>query len=150
MRSWLLCLLVTISPSAFALGVETASGAKPSVVPVTSYQEPFSAAALTQLLLGLLFVIGMIFILSWCFRRFSGVTPMARHMKVLSVLPLSTREKAVLVQVGDKQLLLGVAPGRVSHLHAFDKPIVDDQSSESFAARLGEAISKRRSVDEAD
>lgn len=150
MRSWLLCLFVTISPTALALGVETASGAKPSVVPATTYQEPFSAAALTQLLLGLLFVIGMIFILSWCFKRFSGVSPMARHMKVLSVLPLSTREKAVLVQVGDKQLLLGVAPGRVSHLHAFDEPIVDDQPTESFAARLGEAISKRRSVDEAD
>lgn len=150
MRIWLFGLLISISPATFALGVETASGAKASVVPVTAYQEPFSAAALTQLLFGLLFVVGLIFILSWCFKRFGGVTPMARHMKVLSVLPLSTREKAVLVQVGDKQLLLGVAPGRVSHLHSFDEPVVDDQPSESFATRLGEAISKRRSVDEAD
>jgi flagellar protein FliO/FliZ len=33
----------------------------------------------------------------------------------------------VLVQVGGKQLLLGVAPGRVSTLHVLDEPIAADQ-----------------------
>jgi len=132
------------------MGETTASTAKPVTAPIASYQEPFSSEALTQLLLGLLFVIALIFVLSWFFRRFSGISPMTKNMKVLGVLPLSTREKAVLVQVGDKQILIGVAPGRVSHLHSFDEKVIEEQAHDGFAARLGEAIAKRRGENEAN
>lgn len=150
MRSLLLSICLLFSPLALALGEISASSAKPSNSAIASYQEPFSAEALTQLLLGLLFVIALIFVLSWFFRRFSGISPLTKNMKVLGVLPLSTREKAVLVQVGDKQILIGVAPGRVSHLHSFEEKVVEEQAQDSFASRLGEAIAKRRGENEAD
>jgi flagellar protein FliO/FliZ len=41
-------------------------------------------------------------------------------MKVLGGVSLGTRERAVLIQVEGKKILLGVAPGRVNVLHQFD------------------------------
>lgn len=126
------------------LAAETAvSTAQPALR--TAYNEPFSSEALVQLVVGLLVVVAIIFILSWAFKRFSGISPISKNMRVLGVLPLSTREKAVLVKVGDQQILLGVAPGRVSHLHSFDEAVVDvDAKPNAFSARLGEALKQRQ------
>jgi flagellar protein FliO/FliZ len=140
MRLIFAVLAISLPVSVFA---EVVSGAQ-SVVR-SSYNEPFSGEALTQLVVGLLIVVAVIFVLSWAFKRFSGFSPIAKNMRVLGVLPLSAREKAILVQVGDKQLLLGVAPGRVSHLHSFEESVVDaDVKTESFGARLGEALKQRQ------
>ena len=55
-------------------------------------------------------------------------------MNVLSVLPLGTKEKAILVDIAGQHILLGVAPGRVSALHVFpqnsvkNKQELDEQS----------------------
>ena len=119
------------------------SSAQASAMP--TYKDPFSGAALMQLLVGLLVVIGLILFLSWALRRFSGLSPMDKNMRVLGVLPLSTREKAVLVQVGGKQLLLGVAPGRVSHLHTFDEEVVVPEPARmGFANKLTEAMRRQQ------
>ena len=114
-----------------------------SVLP--NYQEPFSSQALLQLVLGLVVVVALILVCSWLLRRFSGMAPIAKNMRVVSVLPLSAREKVVLVNVGDKQILLGVAPGRVSHLESFDEPVVTAEMQPSgFAKRLSEAVKKQQ------
>lgn len=124
------------------------SGAQAAVrVP---YNEPFSSEALVQLVVGLLVVVVLIFVLSWAFKRFSGISPISKNMRVLGVLPLSAREKAILVQVGEQQILLGVAPGRVSHLHSFDEaPVNVAVKPEAFSVRLGEAL-KQRKADQDD
>lgn len=120
-----------------------ASSAQAGVMP--TYKDPFSGTALLQLLIGLLVVIGLILFLSWALRRFSGLSPMDKNMRVLGVLPLSTREKAVLVQVGGKQMLLGVAPGRVSHLHTFDEEVVVPRPTKAgFAGKLSEAMRRQQ------
>ena len=91
----------------------------------------------------------MILLLAWLVRRISGFSPMSRQMRVLAVLPLSTREKAVLVEVGQQQLLLGVAPGRVNLLKQFDEPVVmpAEQATPAFAARLADVIQRQKSND---
>ena len=122
LRVQIVAFLSLILSSLPLYAADSVSTAQPSILP--AYQEPFSADAITQLVIGLAAVVGIIFILSWLFKRFSGFAPVAKHMRVLGVLPLGTREKAVLVQVGSKQLLLGVAPGRVSHLETFDENVV--------------------------
>ncbi len=139
---WLLIPLFSL----MALEVQSATSASAAAAsPQPPFQEPFTAAALGQLVIGLLLVVGLIFLFFWLLRRFSGISPMNKQMQVLGVLPLGTREKAVLVKVGDKQLLLGVAPGRVSHLYSFDGEVVDSSvSQEGFAARLNEALKRRQ------
>jgi flagellar protein FliO/FliZ len=42
---------------------------------------------------------------------------------VISTLPLGQKERAVLVRVGKQQILLGVAPGRVTTLHVLSEPV---------------------------
>jgi flagellar protein FliO/FliZ len=138
-----LAFLLSLFLTPVTHAVQTVSSAQPSIVP--TYQDPFSAQALMQLVLGLVLVVALILVISWLLRRFSGIAPVAKHMRVLSVLPLGAREKAVLVQVGDKQMLLGVAPGRVSHLQSFEEPVVEaKESGKRFAGRLSEAIKKQQ------
>lgn len=90
--------------------------------------KPGSAIATTDpvtVLLGLLFVVGLIFVLAWLLKKVSGGPLLSNStMKVLSSMSVGTRERVVLVQVGDKQMLLGVGAGSVSQLHIFDEPII--------------------------
>jgi flagellar protein FliO/FliZ len=138
-----LSAFILFSLSAAVTAADVASTAKISLAP--AYQEPFSAEALMQLLLGLVLVVLLILTVSWVLRRFSGIAPVSKNMRVLGVMPLGAREKVVLVKVGDKQILLGVAPGRVSHLQSFDEPVVDsDEPGKGFAHRLSEAMSKQK------
>ena len=69
-------------------------------------------------------VLALIGLLSWLLRRSghfqSGVSG---SMKVLGGISMGARERVVLLQVGEQQLVLGVAPGRVQTLHVLDKPI---------------------------
>ena len=127
----------------------SSSSASPSRLPQTApvFKEPFSADAIWQLVIGLAIVVGMILLLSWFLRRFSGITPVAKNMRVIGALPLGTREKAVLIQVGEKQILLGVAPGRVSRIESFDEPVVNVDEMTTFGTRLSEAIQRRNNKD---
>lgn len=79
---------------------------------------------LFQVTLGLALVLGLIFAAAWAVKRYT-VLPggVSGALRIVSVLPMGQREKVVLVQVGEKQLLLGVAPGRISTLHVLDENI---------------------------
>lgn len=85
-----------------------------------------SPMVIAQVLIGLAVVTALIFVFAWLAKRigYGGFLPQ-KNMRVISCLMLGHREKAVLVQVGKTQMLLGVAPGRVSMLHTFEHPVVD-------------------------
>ena len=42
-------------------------------------------------------------------------------LKVLSTLPVGTREKIALIEVENKKILLGITSGGISNLHVFDQ-----------------------------
>jgi|GEM_PF-2503487 len=74
-----------------------------------------------QVVGGLVLVCGIILVLAWLARRMGyGNLDGAQSIRVLANMPLGSREKAVLVEINGKQLLLGVAPGRVNFLHEFE------------------------------
>lgn len=86
--------------------------------------------AMLQTAIWLLVIVGMILVLAWAVRRFTNIGPKsAGAMRVLSALPVGNRERIALIQVGDKQLLIGVAPGHVSTLHVFEENIMSAQST---------------------
>ena len=67
--------------------------------------------------LGLLVVLCLFFACLWFMRKMGALpTSTKQNMKVISGLSLGMREKLVLVQVGDKQLLLGVTSNRIDNL----------------------------------
>ncbi len=79
---------------------------------------------LTQLLSGLLIVIVCIMVLAWFARRMNRFSSTADgSLQILGGLSMGSRERIVLLQVGDRQLLVGVAPGRVSTLHVLEQPV---------------------------
>lgn len=99
-----------------------------------------------QLLLGLLLVVGLIFLLAWLMRRVQQIVPRGGQViKVLATQPLGPRDRLVLVQVGGEQVLLGLTPGTISALHVLKEPVQladAEPASGEFAQRLMELLGK--------
>jgi flagellar protein FliO/FliZ len=71
--------------------------------------------------MGLLIVLSVFFLCVWGVRKLSGLTVSgAEKMRVVGGLSLGLREKVILLQVGRKQLILGVTPGRIETLHVLE------------------------------
>lgn len=106
-------LMVLLSPAAVAQQTEEGSSVN-------------IAAQLGQLALGLVLVVGLIFLIGYLMRRVGPLAPQGgQQIKLISSLALGPRDRLVLVDVGGKQLLLGASPGRINTLHAFDEPVAE-------------------------
>jgi len=101
---------------------------------------------LTQLVLGLLLVVGLIFVLAWLMRRVQSIGPgNAQVIEMIGSRALGPRDRLVLVQVGEEQILLGITPGRITPLHVLKTPVPTTQSQPAtpeFAQRLMELLGK--------
>lgn len=101
---------------------------------------------LAQLGMGLIIVVGLIFLLGYLMRRVGPMAPQGgQHIQVISSYPLGPRDRLVLVDVGGQQMLLGISPGRINTLHVFDEPVANADGAEvggDFARKL-QAILKR-------
>lgn len=113
--------------------------------------EPLGAGYVVELMVGLVIVLAAVFLLAWVLRRmghFSG--SLSGSMKVLGGLSVGQRERVVLIQVGETQLLLGVAPGSVQRLHQLDEPLSVNETPRStptqsgFAEKLAAVIKQGR------
>ena len=112
-----------------------------------------SAAYLAQMLVGLILVIAAILVLAFFMRKVGG-TPsrLGSEFRVIGGISLGARERMLLVQVGTKQLLVGVAPGRVQTLHVLEEPIRTEGprreggtgAESSFAHRLRAVLSREQ------
>ena len=107
-----------------------------------------------QMLLVLLLVILLLLVLAWMLKR-AGVAQGALNgqLSVLGAVSVGQREKVVLIQAGQDQLLVGVTASEISLLHLLSEPIALDNSSQSssvlsitdsFAQKLSQAITKRQ------
>ncbi|HKJ95943.1 MAG TPA: flagellar biosynthetic protein FliO [Gammaproteobacteria bacterium] len=104
-------------------------------------------SSLLRLTVGLAVVVGAIFLVSWILRRVGGVRGGANgQMRVLGGVAVGNRERVVLVQVGETQLLVGVAPGRVQTLHVLDKPIEVPTGGAKGAGQAGPFAERLRQL----
>ncbi|WP_372739650.1 flagellar biosynthetic protein FliO [Neptunomonas sp.] len=108
-------------------------------------QDVLTSQAIMQMLLGLALVVVVILVLAWALRRVSNLHQSHQKMKVVSSLSLGTRERAVLIEVGDRQLLLGVAAGHVSLLESFPEKVISTAPKSEFAKTLKDSI--KESID---
>ncbi len=84
-------------------------------------QSPLGVGAMMQTMGGLLLILVVIFALGWLFRRFGKLPQGGKGMvTILGGISLGPRERAVVLQVGEIRILVGVAPGRVQTLHVLD------------------------------
>lgn len=126
--------------SAFAL--DASAQARPAAK-VVSYSDMLNWSG------SLLLVLLVFFVCVWLMRKSGQFASSGReNLKVLAGLSLGVREKVVLIRVGDKQLLLGVTPGKVEKLlelegdqRLFQEAV--DASGNEFAVKLLQAIKRR-------
>ena len=116
---------------------------------------PIGPAEILQVFVALVFILLLIGVSAWLMRRYVTL-PAGRSgaLRMLAAISVGQRERVVLVQAGETQLLLGIAPGQVRTLHVFDKPVVLADGAlpaggERFAERLASAIQRRRKEGEA-
>ena len=133
----LVLFLSYIPVSAFA---KTEDIIKPASV------EAFSMMGALNMAMGLVVVIALILGLAWVLKKY-GRLPNHNQvdMKILGGLSLGTREKAILIEVDSKRILVGVTPGHIQTLHVLDD-VSDNLKNEklsptdSFESKLEEVI----------
>jgi flagellar protein FliO/FliZ len=102
-----------------------APSGRPFAAPEVADSPPVGGATgLGQVTLSLAIVLGAIFAVAWLAKRMRtlGRGPGA-VMDVIAEIQLGPKERAVLLRVGTKQILVGVATGGVTPLHVLDTPI---------------------------
>lgn len=104
-------------------------------------QTTSSASQLASLVGGLVLILVLIYGLSWFVKRFSqGGFMQNPSMKIVSAMPLGTRERLMLIEVGGKQLLLGVTATQINTLHVFDEPVVPTEKSQPVASDFSQKL----------
>lgn len=110
--------------------------------------EPVGAGEMLQMVMGLMFVIAIILGVAWFIRRMGTFQQMSHGaLKILGGLSIGQRERVVLIQVGDKQLLVGVAPGQIRTLHVLDSALKVNTNQKadntSFSEKLQSVIQSK-------
>lgn len=137
--------LLSVSLALFGVVLSPLLFAEEKTRPVVTH-DPVSIDILIQLVFGLLAVLAVIVVAAWFMRRFGKLNFNAgRSIKILEGMAIGQRERVVLMQVGEKQLLVGVTPGRIETLLVLDENIkVEKQKAQiSFAERLTLAIKQK-------
>jgi flagellar protein FliO/FliZ len=89
--------------------------------PLASVPEINVAGELIRVLLSLGAIVALIFVAGWLTRRlqsrqFSG----GRRLRCIETMPISTRERVMLIEADGKRLLVGVGAGGIRALHVYE------------------------------
>lgn len=103
--------------------------------------ETFSMINLLNMVMGLVVVIALILGLAWVLKKYGRLpNNNSVDMKVLGGLSLGTREKALLIEVENTRLLVGVTPGHIQTLHILDN--TENKTATSFDETLTKVVEK--------
>lgn len=93
-----------------------------------------------KMIFSMLLIIGMLAAFAWYTRRFGmgvlGHKPNDK-LKIVSMLSLGAKERVVMVQAGEDQLILGIASGEIKKLH-----VIRNVPHKSFSQQLSTEITK--------
>ncbi len=135
--SWTVIAADPTTPAVASAAPATA----PVAVPVSGALGAGVGGQLLQL------VLGLIFVLAWLMRRVQRAGPAGSQViELVGSRALGPRDRLVLVQVGNEQVLLGVSPGSITALHVMNEPVAVPESRNTtpeFARRLVEALGNK-------
>ena len=77
----------------------------------------------SSMILSLIMVLAVIFISAIVLKRFNITQQNSSQLKVIANLSLGAKERIIVVQVGEQQLVLGVCPQQISLLKNLEKPL---------------------------
>lgn len=130
--------MILISAQALAMAEAAPVVSNPSI--------PSSQDQLIQVSIALVLVLALIYAIAWFIKRKQGVHGISNiPMKTIGVLPMGVKEKIILVEVGGKQILLGMTASNINTLATFDEPIVEEKQSSgvSFSQKLKDILSQQ-------
>ncbi|WP_425489389.1 flagellar biosynthetic protein FliO [Cognatilysobacter bugurensis] len=108
---------------------------------------PADAGSLGGTVFALLLVVGLILGLGWLAKRMPGFGRGApsNGLRMVASLPIGPRERVVVVEVGETQLLLGVGPGGTRTLHTLAEPLPEagPTPGPQFAQLLAQHFGKK-------
>lgn len=97
-----------------------------------------------SMILSLLMVLVVIIISAVILKRFQGVRHSINGLKIVTSLHLGAKEKLVVVQAGEKQLLLGVTAQQISLLETLDEPLISaKENSVDFAQSIAKLLKQK-------
>lgn len=100
--------------------------------------EPVNFTGAFNVVIALVVVLVAFFLIVLAMRRFTGMRSGGNGtLRIVDGLMLGVRDRIVLVQVGDDQVLLGLTPGRIQPLHVLrGKTPGTAEFSTELAARI--------------
>ena len=113
----------------------------PAIAPSSLFTGDYLLQVIGSFVVVILLLVAVLVML----KRFNGVSgSISGDMRVVSSVSVGQRERAVLLQVGEQQILVGVGPGSVRPLHVFEEPAIEvaAQNTPSFAEVWKAATSK--------
>ncbi|WP_343844193.1 flagellar biosynthetic protein FliO [Bowmanella denitrificans] len=117
--------------------------------PAFADNKPLSSSVdYLSILLSLALVIGLVFMLGYLLRRFNVTQTGSAQMKVVGSMALGTRERILVIQVGEEQHMLGVTPQNINHLARLQTNLdTPAPSGESFKLKLGQLMQGQKGKD---
>ncbi|GEM_PF-6331739 len=93
--------------------------------------DPLSSGYLLKLVFSLVIVLALMFVVVWLLKRTGRFNGRAGSypLNVLAQMPVGTRERVLLIAVGERQMLLGVSQGHIEPLGWVDPPLSPDMIS---------------------
>ena len=89
--------------------------------PAASVPDINVAGELVRVLLSLGAIVALIFAAAWLTRRLqSRQISGGRRLRCIETMPISTRERVMLIEADGKRLLVGVGTGGIRALHVYD------------------------------
>lgn len=120
------------APPPAGLHAGQAQPAAPVAVGAYAPSTPGLGGATAALLLVLVLIVG----LAWVLKRLPGSAfRQADGLRVVATIPLGSRERAAVVQVGGEQLLVGIGAGGIRTLHLLPEPLPTGERSQASSQR---------------
>ncbi|OWY30927.1 flagellar biosynthetic protein FliO [Herbaspirillum robiniae] len=111
---------------------------------------PSSSGSVFTMLFGLIAVLALMVGIAWLFKRFGFAQNLSGNAaaKVVGGVSVGTRERVMVIEVGEQWIVVGVAPGRVNALATMPRqehvaPQQGNAGAPAFASWLKQTMDKR-------
>ncbi|OUS74651.1 flagellar biosynthetic protein FliO [Pseudoalteromonas sp. A601] len=89
--------------------------------------------------MSLIMVLVLIVVLAFLVKKLNPNLANSEEFKVVRSLPLSTRERLMVVEIDNSQHLLGVTPHSINYLHKLETPLTEKELP-ALAQRFGKLL----------
>ena len=92
-------------------------------LPATAQSTTPTVPPYVSILLSLFVVIAIIFAMAFIMRRFNVTQSGSSDLKSVATMMVGTKERIMVIEVGDEQHLVGITANSINHLSKLDTPI---------------------------